>query len=139
MTERKYSTIERELAALRFCLKLLRPFLYGIKFVVRTDHQPLVYLQRMRTVDSRLARTLEDLSDFDYVVEYIPGERNEIADLMSRMPGSERMSETLVIDPEYLPKGLMKGKESRGGGDSMFESVLYGFCLLYTSPSPRDS
>src|SRR5678816_2782675 len=90
MTERKYSTIERELAALRFCLKSLRPFLYGIKFIVRTDHQPLVYLQRMRIVDSRLARTLEDLSDFDYVVEYVPGERNEI-------------------------------------------------CLLYTSPSPRDS
>src|SRR5678815_3045050 len=126
MTERKYSTIERELAALRFCLKSLRPFLYGVKFVVRTDHQPLVYLQRMRSVDSRLARTLEDLSDFDYVVEYVPGERNVIADLMSRMPGSERMDERVVIDPEYLPKGLMKGKESRGGGDSMFESVLYG-------------
>ena len=126
MTERKYSTIERELAALRFCLKSLRPFLYGIKFVVRTDHQPLVYLQRMKTVDSRLARTLEDLSDFDYEVEYVPGERNVIADLMSRMPGSESMNEKLVINPEFLPKGLMKGKESRGGGDSMFESVWYG-------------
>ena len=66
--ERKYSTIERELASLRFCLKSLRPFLYGVKFIVRTDHQPLVYLQRMRMVDSRLARTLEDLSDFNYCI-----------------------------------------------------------------------
>ena len=125
-TERKYSTIERELAALRFCLKTLRPFLYGVKFIVRTDHQPLVYLQRMRLVDSRLARTLEDLSDFDYVVEYMPGNKNELADLMSRIPGSEDESDKLVIDPEYLPKGLVKGKECKGGGDSMFEGVLYG-------------
>ena len=29
-TERKYSMIERELAALRFCLKTLQPFSYGV-------------------------------------------------------------------------------------------------------------
>ena len=124
--ERKYSTIERELAGLRFCLKSLRPFLYGIKFVVKTDHQPLVYLQRMRIVDSRLARTMDDLSDFDYMIEYLPGERNEIADLMSRLPGGENEEVTWSVDPKFLPKGLMIGKECQGGGDSMFESVLYG-------------
>ena len=43
-SERKYSTIERELAAMRFCLKTLRPFLYGVRFIIKTDHQPLVYL-----------------------------------------------------------------------------------------------
>ena len=36
-TERKYLTIERYLAELRFCLKTLRPFLYGVKFIVRTE------------------------------------------------------------------------------------------------------
>ena len=45
----------------------------------------------MRMVDSRLVRTVEDLSDFDYVIEYGPGERNEIADLMSRLPEKENV------------------------------------------------
>lgn len=71
-----------ELAALRYCLKLLCLCLYGIKFIVHTNHQPLVYLHRIRTVDSRLARTLEDLSDFEYTVQYVPWEKNEITDLM---------------------------------------------------------
>ena len=124
--ERKYSTIERELAAIRFCVKTLKAFLYGVRFVIKTDHQPLVYLQRMKCVDSRIARTLEDLSDFDYMVEYTPGERNGMADLMSRFPGVERLGMNEVIDPEYLPKGVMKGRESKGGGDSLFVSVWYG-------------
>ena len=124
--EKKYSTIERELAALRFCLKSLRPFLYGIKFVVKTDHQPLVYLQRMKLVDSRMARTIEDLSDFNFEIEYLPGEKNVIADLMSRMPESVVEGEIDCMNPEYLPKGLMIGKECKGGGDSMFESVWFG-------------
>ena len=124
--ERKYSTIERELAAMRYCLKTLRPFLFGVQFVLRTDHQPLVYLQRMRMVDSRLARTVEDLSDFDYVLEYVPGERNEIADLMSRMPEGMNGRGIESVSSGYLPRGLKIGKEVKGGGDSLFESVWYG-------------
>ena len=124
--ERKYSTIERELAALRHCVKTLKPFLFGVRFIIKTDHQPLVYLKRMRMVDSRLARTVEDLSDFDYVLEYVPGERNVIADLMSRMPEGINESEVKSVSPGYLPKGLKVGMEVKGGGDSLFDSVLVG-------------
>ena len=28
------------------------------------------------------------------------------------------------MNPEYLPRGIMKGKESRDGGDSLFEIAL---------------
>ena len=84
-----------------------------------------VYLQQMRVVDSKLARTLEDLSDFGYIVKYMPGDKKKIADLMSRMPDSERLEGSYALNMEYWPKGLMNGKESKGGGDSMFESMLY--------------
>ena len=56
----------------------------------------------------------------------MPGDKNKLAELMSRIPGSENKIYQLVIDPEYLPKGFVKEKERKGGGDSMFESVLYG-------------
>ena len=97
-----------------------------MKFVIRTDHQPLVYLERMKVVDSRIARTIEDLSDFDYTIEYTPGDRNELADLMSRIPGSKSVNGTEVNEVGYLPEGLVVERKSEGGGDSLFESVLYG-------------
>ena len=78
----------------------------------------------MRLVDSRLARTLEDLSNFDYMVEYMPGDKNELADLMLRIPESENESDRLVTDQKYFLKGLVKEKECKGGGDSMFEGIL---------------
>ena len=66
--EYHYSTIERELAALRWGVKALRPFIIATKFILHADHQPLIYLHNMKIIDSRLARTLEDLFDFNFEI-----------------------------------------------------------------------
>lgn len=122
LAQRRYSTLERELAALRWGVKCFRAFLYGIEFVVKTDHQPLVYLHNMRLVDARLARTLEDLSDFNFTIEYVPGELNVVADGLSRIP-LEGPEELLVEGG--LPPGLMvDGIPAPGGGDSLFISLM---------------
>ena len=78
----------------------------------------------MRLVDSRLARTLEDLSDFDFVIEYTPGKENLVADALSRLPSS--------VTPEHfadgcvgrLPVGLQVLAKVDGGGDAMLESLV---------------
>lgn len=70
-------------------------------------------------------RTVEDLSNFDYVIEYLPGEQNAVADLMSRLPGNEEGKVNNTINAEFLPKGLMIGKECQGEDDSMFEIKRY--------------
>jgi hypothetical protein len=121
--QRRYSTLERELAALRWGVKSFRAFLYGVDFILRTDHQPLVYLQNMKLVDARLARTLEDLSDFSFTIEYIPGKMNIIADGLSRIP-PDPIENPVSCDPSELPLGLvLEGTPVLGGGDSLFESV----------------
>lgn len=63
--------MKKRLAALRFCLKSLGTFLLWVIFVGKTDYRPVVYLQKMQMVDSRLARTMEDWSNFDYVIDYL--------------------------------------------------------------------
>ena len=50
-----------------------------------------------------------------------------LVDLMSRMPGIECTDMCEVSGVGYLPKVILKGKECKGGGDSLFESVWYVF------------
>ena len=121
--ERAYSTIERELAGLRWAVKNLRPFILGSKVEIFTDHQPLVYLHNMQILDCRLARTLEDLSAFDYEIIYLPGRDNVVADLLSRLPTEVPPINVPAVDPQELPEGVYLMKTVPGGGDSLFDSL----------------
>jgi hypothetical protein len=139
-TQLNYSTLERELTALRWGVKTFRPFLYGVEFVLYTDHQPLVHLHNMKLVCSRLARTLEELSDFMFEIRYIPGHLNSAADALSRLH--------CQLPPAYdggpssvLPDGLaLDGPPTPGGGDSLFVSI-YGQLLKnnYGTNLPKSS
>ena len=122
--QKRYSTTERELAALRWGVKTFKSYLYGVPFVIYTDHRPLLYLQNMKLVDSRLARTLEDLSDFAFTIKFRPGVENTAADKLSRMPviDGEREDE---MDPRWLPDGLVVNEKVEGGGDSLFQSLSF--------------
>ena len=119
-----YSTIERELAALRWGMKSFRSFLFGVPFVVKTDHQPLVYLHQMRLVDSRLARTLEDMSDFNFSIEYVPGKENGAADALSRMGWNSNPVAEEVVEGGLPPGLVLDGEAVPGGGDSLMVSLF---------------
>ena len=121
-TQLNYSTLERELTALRWGIKTFRSFLYGVSFKLMTDHQPLVHLHNMKIVCSRLARTVEELSDFVFEIHYVPGHLNTAADALSRVHYGN--VESLNGDSEALPAGLvLDGPPSPGGGDSLFVSL----------------
>lgn len=83
--EKNKSVIERELAAIHWALTHFRPYLYGKKFLVKTDHRPLVYLFSMVNPSSKLTRMRLDLEEFDFVVEYVKGGDNVCADALSRI------------------------------------------------------
>lgn len=120
--QRQYSTIERELAAIRWGLKTFRSFLFGVKFVLFTDHKPLLYLQNMRNESSKFMRTITELSEYDFLIRYRPGMENGAADAMSRIVTiTEAAGEDHETD--LFPKGLELLKEVKGGGDSFFESI----------------
>lgn len=84
--EQNYSTIEKELLAIVWLVKHYRPYLYGRKFIIRTDHQPLVWLFNLKDPSSRLMRWRIKLEEYDYVIEYLKGTLNSTADALSRNP-----------------------------------------------------
>ena len=121
--QRRYSTIERELVGLRWGIKTFRVFLYGSPFVLHTDHKPLLFLHNMRMVDSRLARTLEDISEYNFEIRYCPGNKNILADALSRVAGSFEEETVQSEHVNQIPEGFTLVKEAKGGGDSLFESL----------------
>ena len=122
-TQLNYSTLERELTALRWGVKTFRPFLYGISFILLTDHQPLVHLHNMKIVCSRLARTVEELADFSFEIRYVPGRLNSAADALSRLgvPASHDEQQLCGTIPEGL---VLDGAPTPGGGDALFTSLV---------------
>ena len=84
--ETRYSTTEKELLAIIFGVEHFRPYLYGQRFTLVTDHRPLVWLHNIKNPASKLARWKLRLAEYDYNVVYKPGRINSNADALSRNP-----------------------------------------------------
>jgi len=84
--ETKYCTTRKELAAVMFGLNYYRHFLLGAKFVLRMDHAALTYLKRTPHPVSQSARYLNTLEEYNYEVQYRPGDLHRNADALSRRP-----------------------------------------------------
>lgn len=83
--EGNYSTTEKELLAIVWSVKHFRPYLYGRKFVIMTDHKPLTWLFNVKDPGSRLVRWRLTLEEYDYDIIYKPGKINHNADALSRI------------------------------------------------------
>ncbi len=83
--ESNKSTIEQELLGIYFSIMHFRPYVFGRKFRVKTDHKPLVYLFSLKNPSSRLTRIRLELEEYNFEVEHIPGKNNYISDALSRI------------------------------------------------------
>lgn len=83
--EKNYAIIELELLAIVWAVQHFRPYLFGRKFEILTDHRPLVYLFGMRDPSSRLLKFRLKLEDFDFTIRYVKGTDNVTADALSRI------------------------------------------------------
>jgi hypothetical protein len=83
--ERKYSVIEKECLAIIWALKYFRTYLWGTRFTVETDHQPLRWLQQMKDSNSRLTRWALAIQPYCFEMRHRPGRQNGNADALSRL------------------------------------------------------
>ncbi|GJW76768.1 putative reverse transcriptase domain-containing protein [Tanacetum coccineum] len=82
--KKNYTTLDLELGAVVFALKMWRHYLYGTKCVVFTDHKSLQHILDQKELNMRQRRWLELLSDYDCKIRYHPGKENVVADALSR-------------------------------------------------------
>lgn len=83
--ECNYSTIEKELLAIVWAVKYFRPYLYGRKFMIKTDHKPLQWLHNLKEPNAKLQRWKIKLEEFNFDIEYLNGRENKVADALSRV------------------------------------------------------
>ena len=72
--EKNYSTIEKEYFI----------YLYGVKFLLETDHKPLSYLQTAKVLNPRIMRWAMRLQPYRFRIVAIRGQDNLGADYLSR-------------------------------------------------------
>jgi len=82
--ERNYAATEGECLAVIWAVDKFRYYLYGNRFLLRTDHKALEWLATARFTNSKLERWAMHLQEFDFEVEYIQGSTNVVADYLSR-------------------------------------------------------
>jgi len=101
LRHRALATYERELIGLVHAVRHWRPYLWGHRFVVKTDHYSLKYLldQRLATIPQH--HWVGKLLGFDFAVKYKPGTANTVADALSRRDTAEEGALLALSAPRF--------------------------------------
>ena len=84
--EQKYHIHQLEFLALKWAVvDKFHDYLYGVRFTVMTDNNPLTYVLTTGKLNATGHRWLAALATYDFEVKYRPGRVNTDADLLSRL------------------------------------------------------
>ncbi|RXN22438.1 Transposon Ty3-G Gag-Pol poly [Labeo rohita] len=86
--------------------------LYGRKFSVLTDNNPLKYVMTSAKLDATGQRWVSHLSIYDFDIQYRRGQDNSNADALSRMSNQE-VGETLQSSPQQVRMGGSRHEEAQ--------------------------
>ncbi|WP_406707145.1 Ty3/Gypsy family RNase HI domain-containing protein, partial [Sodalis sp.] len=82
--ESRYSALERELLAIVWAVEHFRPYVFGRKFTLRTDHKPLLWTDGLKESSARVGRWKEKLRTYNFQIVHQKGSQNVVADWLSR-------------------------------------------------------
>jgi hypothetical protein len=57
--------------------------LQGVSFTWLTDHKGLIHLYHQKNLSGQQAQWIEKISEYDFVIEYLPGVENILPDALS--------------------------------------------------------
>ena len=78
--EERYSIIEKECLAIEVSMCHFRTYLMGRQFTVETDHQALLWMDRLKNSNSRLTRWSPSLQPIDFTTTHCKGPKNRNPD-----------------------------------------------------------
>ena len=84
-TQRRYATYKKELFAMIYAFLKFHSYISLRKFIVITDHQPLIHLLTQRTISNSLAQWQDIVIAYTFDIIHRAGILNIHADALSRM------------------------------------------------------
>ncbi len=103
-SQRNYSTSDKEMLGVFYCIRSAHQILAGRRFVVYSDHRPLESTRP--SVSPRIERMKLALAEYDFEIRYLKGTENTAADLMSRILVLGRRAGPGVDMAEVEPRKL---------------------------------
>lgn len=119
-TESRYATNEKEALAIKWAVTKYKPYLFGGKFTLITDHKPLTFIKTSEK-NSKILRWRLELENYDYDVKYKEGKTNVVADALSRRPVETNNNEISAITgvPQTNQLGEVNIGEEESDTDTM--------------------
>jgi hypothetical protein len=113
LTERKYSTTEKECLSVIYAIERLRCYLEGTRFTVITDHYSLLWLNNLKDPLGRLGRWVMRLQAFDFNIVHRKGKDNVVPDCLSRAVTSnaeqiQPLDVGQVVEDEWIAAMIKK-------------------------------
>jgi transposase InsO family protein len=125
-SEVRYFMSKKELLSIIVHTNYYRPYLLRTKFILHTDAQALTYifdkLQDTKSKNSTLLQWVSLLAEFDFIIQYIKGVDNLLADLTSRVQ-SISVSESATIEPEVKKLIEQLHKMGHFGTNAIFNQI----------------
>ncbi|GBO33839.1 Transposon Ty3-G Gag-Pol polyprotein, partial [Araneus ventricosus] len=87
--ERNYCVTRKELLAIVKSIEHFHHYLYGQKFLLRTDHASLRWLLNFKEPEGQIARWIQRLQEYDFEIQHRKGTSHGNADALSRRPCGE--------------------------------------------------
>lgn len=95
--ERRYHTIEKELLAIVWAANHFKHYIFNQKFIVYTDHRPLVSLWHLKETSPTLTRLRLKLQGRECDIRYKQGRENIVADFLSRLKPEETTQNNEIV------------------------------------------
>ena len=135
--ETHYTTSEKELLAVVWATKYFRPYLYGRRFKVVSDHKPLVWVMNVKDPGSRLMRWRIQLAEYDYEIIHKSGARNANADALSRIGCVDKVEDPSATPDEDKRAILHEFHDSPIGGHRGMNKTYRAIKARYNWPNMR--
>ena len=142
--QRRYCVTRRELLAIVVFLREFRNYLLGKPFTIRTDHGSLTWLLHFKEPQGQLARWIEYIYQFKFVIVHREGRKHANADALSRIPTPQGTCDQYRADVQLheLPCGGCRHCTARDAEWSTFLAEvddvvpLNGACRRIETRSP---
>ncbi|GFX74189.1 retrovirus-related Pol polyprotein from transposon 412 [Trichonephila clavipes] len=99
--ERNYCVTRKELLAIVKAIEHFHHYLYGQKFLLRTDHASLTWLMNFRNTEGQVARWIQRLNEYYFDIRHRKGSSHGNADALSRRPCPKNCRHCSRVETKY--------------------------------------